>query len=327
MISWRRRFLLAASALLAAPLARAQQTGRVYRVGYLQTAPRKPQVHLIEAFERALSERGYSVGRNVLIEYRFADGKVERLPELAADLVRLKVDVIVTGVNPNVRAAQRATTTIPIVMATSYYPVEEGLVASLGRPGGNVTGLTQDTGEEVGKRLQFLREARPGLTRVAALSGAGMSYNSIVLKKLEGVARGLGVAVMPFEIRGAEDVGYAFAEMERAKVEGLIVFAGPITLANRANIIGMAAKKRLPAIWHDKQHVLDGALLSYGPDLADLFRRAAGYVDRILKGAKPADLPIEQPTKYVLAINLKTAKALGVTIPPSLLLQADHVIE
>jgi putative ABC transport system substrate-binding protein len=307
--------------------AAAQQAGKVYRVGYLQISPRNAQVHLIEAFERGLSERGYSVGRNVLIEYRFANGKVERLPELAAELVRLKVDVIVTGVNPNVRAAQRATATIPIVMALSYYPVEDGLVASLGRPGGNVTGLTHDAGEEVGKRLQLLREVTPRLTRVATLSGAGMSYNSIYVKTLEKAAGALRVPVVPIEIRGAEDVGHAFAEIERAQASGLVLFIGPIILANRASIITMAAKKKLPAIWPDQQYVIDGALMSYGADVSDLFRRAAGYVDRILKGAKPADLPIEQPTKYVLAINLKTAKALGLTVPPSLLLRADHIIE
>ena len=319
--------VVAFSVLATLGSATAQQAEKVYRVGYLQISPRSAQAHLVEAFERGMSERGYAIGRNVLIEYRFADGKIERLPELAADLVRLKVDVIVTGVNPNIRAAQRATTTIPIVTAIALYPVEDGLVASLGRPGGNVTGLTQHAGEEVAKRLQLLREVTPGLTRVAALSGAGMSYNSLMFKTLEGTAGRLGMAVVPLEIRGAEDVGHAFAEIDRAQARGLLVFSGPIPLANRASIISMAAKKKLPAIWPDRQHVIDGGLMSYGPDVADLFRRAAGYVDRILKGAKPADLPFEQPTKFVLAVNLRTARALGITMPQSILVQADHLVD
>ena len=324
----RRRFLIAAGALIAAPVrVVAQQAGRVYRIGYLQIAPRNAQVHLIEAFERGLRELGYSVGRNVLIEYRFADGKTERLPGLAAELVRLNVDVIVTGVNANIRAALEATKTIPIVTAVALYPVEDGLVASLGRPGGNVTGLTQHAGDEVAKRLQLLREAARGLTRVAALSGAGMSYNPFMFKTVEGAARGLGMTFLPLEIRGPQDVERAFAEVERTQTGGMVIFSGPIPLANRASIISMAAKKKLPAIWGDRQSVLDGGLMSYGPDGADLFRRAAGYVDRILKGAKPADLPFEQPTRFVLAINLKTAKALGLSIPQELLLRADEVIE
>ena len=305
----------------------AQQPGKVHRIGYLQIAPREAQVHLIEAFERGLTERGYVVGRDILIEYRFADGKPERLDKLADDLVRLKVDVIVTGVNPNTRAAQRATRTIPIVMAISYFPVEGGLVQSLGRPGGNITGLVADTGEEGAKHLQILREATPKLTRVAVLSEAGLGYTEHLLRRLDEAARRLGVVVVPFEIRGAEDVQRVFGEIERARADGLMVLGGSVPLANRDSIISMSAKAKLPAIWVDRQIVQDGALMSYGADRADLFRRAAGYVDRILKGAKPADLPIEQPTRYVLAVNLKTAKALGITIPKTLLLQADYVVE
>jgi putative tryptophan/tyrosine transport system substrate-binding protein len=314
-------------ALLSLGSATAQQAGKIPRVGYLQIAPREAQVHLIEAFERGLTERGLVVGRDVLIEYRFADGKPERLDKLADELVRLRVDVIVTGVNPNTRAAQRATKTIPIVMAISYFPVESGLVQSLGRPGGNVTGLVADAGEEGAKRLQILREATPKLTRVAVLSEPGLGYRDHLLKRLESAARSLGIVVVPLEIRGADDIQRVFGEIERAKVDGLMVLGGSVPLANRDRIISMSAKAKLPAIWVDRQIVQDGALLSYGADRVDLFRRAAGYVDRILKGAKPADLPIEQPTKYVLAINLKTAKALGIAIPQTLLLLADHVVE
>jgi putative ABC transport system substrate-binding protein len=307
--------------------ATAQQPGKVYRIGYLQIAPREAQVHLIDAFERGLTERGLVVGRDVLIDYRFADGNPERLDKLADDLVRLKVDVIVTGVNPNTRAAQRATKTIPVVMAISYFPVEGGLVQSLGRPGGNVTGLVADTGEEGAKHLQILREATPKLSRVAVLSEAGLGYTEHLLRRLEGAARSLGIVIVPFEIQGAEDVRRVFGEIERAKADGLMVLGGSIPLANRDSIISMSAKAKLPAIWVDKQSVQDGALMSYGADRTDLFRRAAGYVDRIRKGAKPADLPLEQPTQYILAVNLKTAKALGITIPKTLLLQADLVVE
>ena len=313
--------------LLSLGSATAQQAGKVHRLGYLQISPREAQVHLVEAFERGLTEHGYVVGRDVVIEYRFADGKPERLDKLADDLVRLKVDVIVTGVNPNTRAAQRATKTIPIVMAISFFPVEDGLVASLGRPGGNVTGLIRDSGEEVGKRLQLLREATPKLTRVAVLSDAGLGYPEHLLRKLEGAARSLGVVVVPLEIHGSEDIQRVFVEIQRVKADGLMVLGGPISLANRASIISISAKTKLPAIWSDKQFVEDGALMSYGADQTELFRRAAGYVDRILKGAKPADLPLEQPTRYVLAINLKTAQALGMTIPQTLLLQANHLVE
>ncbi len=212
-------------------------------------------------------------------------------------------------------------------MAISYFPVESGLVQSLARPGGNTTGLVADAGEEGAKRLQILREVAPKLTRVAVLSEPGLGYERHLLRRLEDAARGLGVAIVPLEIRRAEDVERVFGEIERARVDGLMVLGGSIPLANRGNIIRLSAKAKLPAIWVDRQIVQDGALLSYGADRVDLFRRAAGYVDRILKGAKPADLPIEQPTTYALAINLKTAKALGLAIPRTLLLLADHVVE
>jgi putative tryptophan/tyrosine transport system substrate-binding protein len=325
----RRTFIgRIAGGLLGAPLAaRAQQVGKVYRIGFLLLFPRDVQLNLIAAFEAGLREKGYMPGREVVIEYRSADGQYDQLPILAAELVRLGVDVIVTGVNPNTIAAKRATGTIPIVMAASFFPVEDGLVASLARPGGNVTGFTQEAGEEVAKRLQLLREVVPKLTRVATLSGVGMTYNPYFVKTLQDAARGIGVSVVPFEIRNVEDVTQAFDDIERARADGLIVFGGPLTLAHRSAIISLATKKQLPAVWSVKERVVDGGLMSYGADVADLYRRAAGYVDRILKGAKPADLPVEQPTKFVLAINLKTAKALGLTIPQSLLLRADEVIQ
>jgi len=325
----RRTFIgMLTGSLLTAPLAaEAQQAHKVYRIGFLLLFPREVQLNLIAAFEAGLRERGYTPGSQVVIEYRSADGHSDQLPILAAEVVRLGVDVIVTGVNPNTIAAKRATGTIPIVMAASFFPVEDGLVASLARPGGNVTGFTQEAGEEVAKRLQLLREVVPNLTRVATLSGVGMSYNPYFVKTLQDAARGLGLSILQFEIGNVENVTQAFVDMERARVDGLIVFGGPVTLAHRSTIIDLAAKKQLPAIWSVQERVVDGGLMSYGADVADLYRRAAGYVDRILKGAKPADLPVEQPTKFVLAINLKTAKQLGLTIPQSLLQRADEVIQ
>ena len=325
----RRTFIgMLTGSLLIAPLAaEAQQARKVYRIGFLLLFSREVQLNLIAAFEAGLRERGYTPGREVVIEYRSADGHSDQLPILAAEVVRLGVDVIVTGVNPNTIAAKRATGTIPIVMAASFFPVEDGLVASLARPGGNVTGFTQEAGEEVAKRLQLLREVVPNLTRVATLSGVGMSYNPYFVKTLQDAARGLGLSILQFEIGNVENVTQAFVDMERARVDGLIVFGGPVTLAHRSTIIDLAAKKQLPAIWSVQERVVDGGLMSYGADVADLYRRAAGYVDRILKGAKPSDLPVEQPTKFVLAINLKTAKQLGLTIPQSLLQRADEVIQ
>jgi len=324
----RRTFIgsLAVTALIGPRTVPAESVRNVHRIGFLAGTSRDAQPHLIDAFEAGLRERGYVPGANIVIDYRFADGHFDRLPVLATELVDLGVDVIVTGLNPGV-GAKRATATLPIVMAASFFPIEDGLVASLARPGGNLTGFAQETGAEVSKRLQLLREVVPRLTRVATLSGAGMSYNPYFLTTLEEAARAIGVTVLPFEIRNVEEVNQAFVDMERARADGLIVFGGPVTLEHRSAIVGLAALKQLPAVWSDRERVIDGGLMSYGADVADLYRRAAGYVDRILKGAKPTDLPIEQPTKFVLAINLKTAKALGLTIPRSLLLRADEVIQ
>jgi putative tryptophan/tyrosine transport system substrate-binding protein len=316
-----------AGAVLTVPFAVTGQPGRrVYRLGFLAAASREVQPHLIGAFEAGLRDQGYAPGTNLVIEYRFADGHLDRLPALATELVGIGVDVIVTGVNPGTFAAKAATKSIPIVMAAAYFPVEDGLVKSLARPGENLTGLTQEAGEEVAKRLQLLREVLPKLTRVATLSGVGMTYNPYLVTALQDAARRIGVSVLPFEIRSVEDVNQAFVDIERAGAGGIIVFGGPVTLEHGSAIIGLAARKGLPVVWNIRERVVDGALMSYGADVTDLYRRAAGYVDRILKGAKPADLPIEQPTKFVLVINLKTAKALGVTIPNDMLLRANEVI-
>src|SRR5215831_1447121 len=310
----RRTFMaMIAGAFFAAPLAaEAQQARKVWRIGYLQAGSREPNAYLNQAFEAGLRERGYVPGRDIVIEYRSAGGNVERLPELAADLVRLKVDVIVTGVNPNIIAARKATSTIPIVMAGSFNPVEEGFVASLAHPGGNVTGLTLDAGVEIfAKRLQLLIEINPKISRVAALMGTGMSFNPAQVRVIEDAGRGLGITIVPVEFRGADGLVDAFTEIHRAHVDALVVFGGPVVLEQRTRIADLAVKNRLPTMAVDKQYAFDGSLVSYGANVADQWRRAAGYVDRILKGARPGDLPVEQPTKFELVINLKTAKALG----------------
>ncbi len=321
--------LLVTLALLAAPLAaEAQLAGKVYRLGYLQTSAREQQAHLVKAFEDGLRDLGWVLGRNVVIEYRFADGKLERLPQLAQDLVGLKVDLIVTGLNPNTIAAKQATTTIPIVMTTSTDPVGAGLVASVSRPGGNVTGLTQDVGTEIwGKRLELLKEFVPRLSRVAVLVDPGFPPAPAIFKAMEAPARTLGITVVRFNARGPDDLEGVFAAMTRARAGALISAGGPVHFNMRTQIAQLALRNRLPWISQASEVVEAGGLMSYGANVRDQWRRAAYYVDKILKGAKPADLPLEQPTKFELVINLKTVKALGLTIPRALLLRADQVIE
>ena len=326
----RRKLIVALGAgALAAPFGSfAQQQGKVWRIGYLQGSTREAQTYLIQAFESGLREKGYTLGRDVVIEYRFADGRLERLPELAADLVRLKVDVIFTGANPGTTAARRATTTIPIVMASAFNPVEEGLVESLARPGGNVTGLTLDPGEEIlTKRLQLLREVSPKLSRVAVLTGIGVAFTPSQVNTLEDAGRGLGMTILPVEFRGADDIGEAFTRIRSARADAVIVSSGPVILNQRARIAELAVKSRLLAIGPNRQLADSGFLMTYGPSTTDQWRRATGYVDRILKGARPADLPVEQPATFELVINLVTAKALRLTIPQSVLARADEVIQ
>ena len=321
-------FALSAMLLTLCVPAAAQQPGRVYRIGYLQISSREQQLYLVRAFEEGMRDLGYVKGKNLVVEYRFADGKLERLPELAADLVRLKVDVIVTGVNPNTIAAKQATTTIPIVMAAGNDPVGAGLVASLARPGGNITGLTVDAGDELpGKRLDLLKEAVPKLSRVAVLWNTANSAHSHYLKAIEEPAKGLKLTLIPVGFREAGDFESAFRKAVRERANGLIVFSDGVTLGQRGPIADLAIKNRLPAISGAAQYAEAGGLISYGADQAERFRRAAAYVDKILKGTKPADLPVEQPTKFKLVINLKTAKQIGLTIPPNVLVRADRVIK
>jgi len=325
----RRAFLGALALAAALPReARAQPAGRVYKVGYLQTSTREQALHLLKAFEGGLRDLGYRVGQNVVIEERFAQARVERLPELAADLVRLNVDVIVTGVNSNTIAAKQATTTIPIVMTSGNDPVGAGLVASLARPGGNITGLSQDTGDEInGKRLELLKDVLPKLSRVAVLSNPDFAPNQARWKATADAARKLGLALLSAEARGLDDLERAFASMTKERAGAFVVLGDAVLFNYRGQIGSMATRNRLPAISNVKEYAEAGLLVSYGVSLPDMWRRAATYVDKILKGAKPADLPVEQPTKFELVINLKTAKALGLTLPQSFVARTDQVIE
>ena len=312
--------------IVAVPFAvDAQRAARVPRIGILGLAG--AYTHTLDAFREGLRDLGWVEGRNIDFEYRSAEGQPERLPALAAELVQLRVDVIFTGSgNIGVLAARQATATIPIVMAISADPVGSGLVASLARPGGNITGLSALSPETAGKRLEFLREAVPQASRVAVLWNAAYPGRMIEWSETQVAARALGVTLHSLEVRAPGDFDHAFSEMARERPDALIAFADPLINRHQTQIVEFAAKRRLPMIIARKEFVEAGGLMSYGASLPDMFRRAAVYVDKILKGVKPADLPVEQPMKFELVINLKTAKALGLTIPPVLLFQADEVI-
>jgi len=314
--------------LLAAPLAaEAQPPGKVPRIGVLVVATRSFFSTRIESFRQGLRELGYVEGKNVLIEYRYAEGKLDLLPALASELVQLKVDVIVTASPPGVQAAKNATSTIPIVFAAIGDPVGGGFVASLARPGGNVTGLSILAPALSGKRLELLKEAFPKVTRVVILWNPTSSGEALSFREMPAVAKALGVQHQSMEVRAANDFEDGFQRAKQEGAQALVTMPSPVINANRQQILEFAAKNRLPAMYAGSEFVEAGGLMSYGPNYTDQFRRAAVFVDKILKGAKPADLPVEQPTKFELVINLKTAKALGLTIPPSLLLRADQVIE
>ena len=326
----RRESIVALVALGAVPFAaKAQPAAKVPRIGFL-SGNRATTPHLHEAFLQGLRDLGYVEGRNVVIEYRDAGGKLERLPALAAELVALKVDVIVAGGTPQTRAAKQVTKTIPIVFAQAIDPVTSGLVTSLARPGGNLTGLSNLIPELVGKGLEQLKQAVPGVSLVAALwlPGAVDEHNEKdMLKAAEVAASALGMRLQVVETRGPADFDRVFSDMTRARVDALTVFPLTMFIIERRRLVDLAAKHRLPAVYGQREFVDAGGLMAYGPNAAEMFRRAATYVDKILKGAKPSDLPVEQATKFELVINLKTAKALGLTIPPALLQRADQVIE
>jgi ABC-type uncharacterized transport system substrate-binding protein len=325
----RRIFLTTLAGLLAAPrAAEAQQAAKVARIGFLATNL-AGSPHVIEAFRQGLRDLGYVEGRNVVIEYRDAEGKFERLPALAAELVALKVDVILAGGTLAALAAKQATRTIPIVFVSAGDPVGSGLVTSLARPGGNVTGLSNLTTELVSKCLELLTQAVPRVSRVAALwqpGAMGERTEKDMLKEADVAARALGVRLQVVEARGPADLDRAFSDMTKARADALTVLGSSMFFTERRRLVDLAAKNRLPAVYNVREFVDAGGLMAYGPNQADLFRRAATYVDKILKGAKPADLPVEQPTKFELVINLKAAKALGLTIPQSVLGRADEII-
>ena len=314
---------LAALTLATGTISNAEQAGKVFRLGYLGS-----RGAFSDAFEQGLRDYGYEIGKNLLIEYRSAEGNFDRLPALAVELVRLNVDVIVTGINPTIVAATRATSTIPIVMTFANDPVGAGLVASLAHPGGNLTGLSIDTGDEfLGKRLELMKEATRKLSRLAVLYNGSNVGHQLYLKNLHAPARALKVTLLPVAYREQSDFENAFQIMTSKQAGAVFLFSDGVSFGQRPLIANLAVKHRLPSGFPAKEYVEAGGLLSYGPDLINISRRGAKYVDRILKGAKPADLPVEQPTKFEFVVNLKTAKQISVTISPNVLARADRVIK
>jgi putative ABC transport system substrate-binding protein len=312
--------------LLAVPLAAAAQPpGQVYRIGYLGTTP--PPAHMWDALLDGLRERGYSEGRNLVFEHRFSEGNAERFPEFAAELVRLRVDLIIVTTTPAAIAAKHATQTIPIVIPTALDPVGAGLVESLARPGGNVTGLSLISPDLVGKRLELLKDVVPGLSRVVVLWNAANPANVAAWQETQAAAGALGLLLHSQDVRGPQDLEGVFARTAQVRPEALLVLSDTLLAMHRPQIAEFVTQQHLPSVFSGREYVVAGGLMSYGPSLPDLYRRAATYVDKILKGTKPTDLPVEQPMKFELVLNLKTAQALGLTIPPSVLFRADEVIK
>jgi putative tryptophan/tyrosine transport system substrate-binding protein len=324
----RRDFLGILSAAVAWPVAaRAQQTVKIPRIGILSPFTAADTAPWHQAFLRGLSDLGWADGKNIAIEYRYSDGRNDRLSGLIADLVRLKVDIIVTAVTNDTLAAKNATNGIPIVMAAAGDPVATGIVSSLARPGGNITGLSQMNPELTGKRLELLKEIAPNVSSVAVLVNPDDPISALGLNEIELPARKMRVEVHSLEVRNRRDLDKALQEAVKSHVDALAIMPNPVFVTNLKLIADFAIENQLPSMFHLREFAKVGGLVSYGVDRNDLFRRAAGYVDKILHGAKPADLPVEQPTKFDLVINLKTARALGLTVPPTLLTRADEVIE
>jgi putative ABC transport system substrate-binding protein len=319
-------FLFASVILLSVHLVEAQQPTKIPRIGYLDIASPSTNPARYEAFRQGLRELGYVEGKNIVIEHRFADGKPDRLPALAAELVRLKVDVIVTTGPTSTRAAKEATSTIPIVMAFDNDPIGNGFVASLARPGGNITGLATLAPEISGKQLELLKEIIPKLSRVAVLGNSTQPGNAQVLKEVELAAGALEVKLQNLDVLDPKDIETAFRAASKGRAEAVLVLASAVFASQRTQIADLAIKSRLPAIYSNSFYVDAGGLMTYGVSFTDLDRRAATYVDKILKGRKPADLPVEQPIKFEFIINLKAAKQIGLTIPPNVLVRADKVI-
>ncbi len=325
----RRTFVgsLAVGVLSVPRAAEAQLAGRMHRIAVMVSGSPSVQTYRIEALQAGLRDLGYVEGKNIIIELRWAEGKYDRLPKLAAELVRLKVDVMVTGGTPSTKAAMQATTTVPIVMVGTGDPLRSRLVASLAKPGGNVTGVTQLGADVAGKRLQLLNDTVPNISRVAFLWNRANASQLPYFKELQAAARELKLTIQSVEAQEPLHLERAFAEMMRERPDALLVTADSLHELRHAWIVDFTAKNRLPALYQLREYVEAGGLMSYGASITEQYRHAATYVDRILKGTKPADLPVEQPTKFELVINRKTATALGLTIPPALLLQVDRVID
>jgi ABC-type uncharacterized transport system substrate-binding protein len=317
-------WLLTTVLLITAPFAQAQQPQKVSRIGFLSTAAHSSLSSRLEAFRQGLRELGFIEGKNIAIEYRSAEGKPDRLPGLAAELVRLKVDCIVTAGDTPTRAAKQATSTIPIITTSVGDPVGYGFVASLARPGGNITGLSSYSTDLAGKRLELLKETIPKLSRAAVFSDPSSATTD--LKETEAAARLLKVQVIFLEVQNLDDLENAFRSIAKSRVDAIVIGGGGFFNTNQTRLVELAAKHRLPGMYIEQEFVLAGGLMTYATSYADLYRRAATYVDKILKGAKPADLPVEQPIKFEFIINLKAAKQIGLTIPPNVLVRADRVI-
>jgi ABC-type uncharacterized transport system substrate-binding protein len=318
--------VLALNGSLVSPAVEAQQDARVYRIGFLSNGSPTSSKPFLDAFREGLRERGWIERQNFSIDYRWADGRLDQLPVLASDLLKAPLDVIVVAGGPGVRAAQQANRSVPIVAAIMGDPVAAGFAASLARPGGSITGTAVQFGDLATKQLQILKEVAPKAARVAILTDRA-TINAVILDALEPAGRTLGLKGRVFEIRDARDIEASFRTAKAEQMEAMYVSPSPTFSRQRVRLAELAIKYRLPAIYEDKQYVEEGGLMSYGPRFTDLHYRAATYVDRILKGARPGDLPIEQPTKFELAINLKSARAIGLAIPPSVLGRADQVIE
>jgi putative tryptophan/tyrosine transport system substrate-binding protein len=313
--------------LTAAHLAEAQQPTKVPRIGFLNATTPSIIAARLEAFRQGLRELGYVEGKNIVVEYRWAEGKIERLPDLATELVRLKVEVIVTGSSTVTRPAKEATSTIPIVMANDNDPVGNGFVATLARPSGNITGLATLYPEISGKRLELLKEIIPKLSRVAVFGTSTQPGNAQLSREVELAAGAFGVKLQYLDVLDPKDIETAFRAASKGRADAILVLTSPVLFSQRTQIAELAVKSRLPAIGANIEYVDAGGLMSYGVSITDLYRRAATYVDKILKGAKAADIPVEQPTKFEFVINLKTAKHIGLTIPPNVLARADKVIK
>jgi putative ABC transport system substrate-binding protein len=319
-------YALPALILTTIHLAEAQQPTKIPRIGFLLGVSPSAMAPRVEAFRQGLRELGYVEGKTINIEYRYAEGKNDRLPSLAAELVRLRLDVIVSAGPPPTRAAKQATATIPIIMAFDDDPVGSGFAASLARPGGNITGLSALSPEISGKQLELLREIVPKFSRLAVLANATQPGSPQALREINVAADGFGVQLQYLEIQAAKDIETAFQAASKERAHAVLVLSTPVLLSQRKQIVDLAVKSRLPTIYNRPEYAEDGGLVFYGVSYTDLFRRAATYVDKILKGVKPADLPVEQPTKFEFIVNLKAAKQIGLTVPPNVLARADKVI-